>query len=132
MELLSSQVVDIPNMRQKELAEPFLDRVLNPLLGRMGEFTKRITPIGMRSSHSSAFCRLRMLCSRHAHSWRASRQHITTPPPMAHQRNRPGLRARSRCAGAASHPGSKHIDLATWREGIEAVLNQPADGQQAS
>ena len=48
MELLSSQVVEVPNMRQKELSEPFLDRVLNPLLGRMGEFTKRVTPIGMR------------------------------------------------------------------------------------
>jgi hypothetical protein len=40
--------------------------------------------------------------------------------------------ARRRCAGAASHSGSQHIDLATWREGVETVLDQPADSQQAS
>src|SRR4029077_10556248 len=29
-------------------------------------------------------------------------------------------------------PGSQHVDLAAWRGRIEAVLDQPADGQQAS
>ncbi len=31
----------------------------------------------------------------------------------------------------ASHPGSQHVDLAAWRGRVEAVLDQPADGQQA-
>src|SRR3954452_21903960 len=33
---------------------------------------------------------------------------------------------------AASHPGSQHVDLAPGRGWVEAVLSQPADGDQAS
>src|SRR6266576_3049288 len=32
----------------------------------------------------------------------------------------------------ASHPGSQHVDLAARQERVEAVLDQPTDGQQAS
>ncbi len=39
---------------------------------------------------------------------------------------------RSRQARAASQPGSQHVDLAAWRGRVEAVLDQPADRQQAS
>lgn len=31
-----------------------------------------------------------------------------------------------------SHSGPEHVDLATWPERVEAVLNQPANRQQAS
>ena len=40
--------------------------------------------------------------------------------------------APSRLASAVSHPGSEHVDLAAWRERVEAVLHQPANPQQAS
>src|SRR5262245_4769820 len=38
--------------------------------------------------------------------------------------------SRQACAG--SEPGSQHVDLAAWRGRVEAVLDQPADRQQAS
>ena len=39
---------------------------------------------------------------------------------------------RSSRARAASHPGSQHVDLTARRERVEAVLDQPANRQQAS
>ena len=39
---------------------------------------------------------------------------------------------RSRRARAASQPGSQHVELAAWRGWVEAVLDQPAGGPQAS
>src|SRR5229473_323439 len=39
---------------------------------------------------------------------------------------------RSRRARAASQPRSQHVDFAAWRGRVEAVLDQPADRQQAS
>jgi len=47
---------------------------------------------------------------------------------MACSMRQDGTRSRR----AASHPGSQHIDLAAWRERVEAVLDQPADRLQAS
>src|SRR5579863_7266002 len=41
-------------------------------------------------------------------------------------------RIRSSRARAASHPGSQHVDLTARRERVEAVLDQPANRQQAS
>ncbi|MFD8544742.1 recombinase family protein [Streptomyces sp. NPDC059649] len=41
-------------------------------------------------------------------------------------------RIRSIRARAASHPGSQHVDLTARRERVEAVLDQPANCQQAS
>src|SRR5262245_9860272 len=57
------------------------------------------------------------------------------PATQKSSRSRPGscpgiispVRAR-----AASQPGSEHVDLAAWRERVEAVLGQPADRQQTS
>ena len=48
VEILRSQVVDVPNVRNRELAEPFLDRVLAPLVTDLGRIAKRLTPLGMR------------------------------------------------------------------------------------
>ncbi len=39
---------------------------------------------------------------------------------------------RSRQAHVPSHPGSQHVDLAAWRERVEAVLDQPVHPEQAS
>src|SRR6185312_13377734 len=44
----------------------------------------------------------------------------------------PLRRASSRRARADSHLGPQHVDLAAWRERVEAVLDQPADPAQAS
>src|SRR5438034_4985149 len=48
VELLQSQVVDVGDFRERQLAEPFLDRVLLPMGSRFGDFAKRVTPLGMR------------------------------------------------------------------------------------
>jgi tight adherence protein C len=48
VDLLQSQVVQVPDMRQNELSQPFFDRVVLHLLGELGQFAKRVTPIGMR------------------------------------------------------------------------------------
>src|SRR6476619_4377012 len=48
VELLQTQVVDVGDLRERQLAQPFLDRVLVPAGSKLGEFTKRITPLGMR------------------------------------------------------------------------------------
>jgi tight adherence protein C len=47
-ELLQQQVVDVGDLRERQLAEPFLDRILIPMGAKLGEFTKRVTPLGMR------------------------------------------------------------------------------------
>src|SRR5579862_2723496 len=51
------------------------------------------------------------------------------PPPLATTASE---RIRSSRARAASHPGSQHMDLTARRERVEAVLDQPANPQQAS
>jgi tight adherence protein C len=48
LDLLHSQVVDVPDLRQGELSQPFFDRVVVHLLGELGQLAKRVTPIGMR------------------------------------------------------------------------------------
>jgi tight adherence protein C len=48
LEILQSTVGEVPNLRTQQLAEPFLDRVLVPLVAALGQFAKRVTPIGMR------------------------------------------------------------------------------------
>ena len=47
MAILRSQVKEI-DLRGKELAEPFLERALIPLVAGLGRTAKRVTPIGMR------------------------------------------------------------------------------------
>src|SRR5439155_4291857 len=47
LEILRSQVKEI-DLRGKELAEPFLERALIPLVAGLGRTAKRVTPIGMR------------------------------------------------------------------------------------
>ena len=47
---------------------------------------------------------------------------------MARSMRQHGTRSRR----AASHPGSQHVDLAAWRERVEAVLDQPPGRPQAS
>jgi tight adherence protein C len=48
VELLRAQVGEIPNLRQQELSQPFLQRVLVPSVNSLGRAAKRITPLGMR------------------------------------------------------------------------------------
>ncbi len=49
LEVLRTQVKEVGfNVREEQLAEPFLDRVVGPMLGRLGDFARRVTPIGMR------------------------------------------------------------------------------------
>src|SRR5437588_5978845 len=48
VEILQSTVGEVPNLRTQQLAEPFMDRVLVPLIEGLGRFAKRVTPIGMR------------------------------------------------------------------------------------
>jgi tight adherence protein C len=48
LELLRAQVGEIPNLRQQELSQPFLQRVLVPFVNSLGRAAKRITPLGMR------------------------------------------------------------------------------------
>jgi tight adherence protein C len=48
VELLKTQVVEVGDLREQQLTEPFLDRVLLPVGSKLGEFAKRVTPIGMR------------------------------------------------------------------------------------
>ena len=45
--ILRSQVQEF-DLRGKELAEPFMDRVVIPFVGTLGKTAKRITPLGMR------------------------------------------------------------------------------------
>jgi tight adherence protein C len=45
--LLRSQISEV-DLRGKELAEPFLDRVIVPLVAGLGNLAKRVTPLGMR------------------------------------------------------------------------------------
>src|SRR5437870_2126723 len=47
LEILRAQVKEV-DTRAKELAEPFLERALIPLVAGLGRTAKRITPIGMR------------------------------------------------------------------------------------
>src|SRR6266498_5040722 len=48
VELLRAQVGEIPNLRQQELSQPFLQRVLVPFISSLGRAAKQITPLGMR------------------------------------------------------------------------------------
>jgi tight adherence protein C len=47
LEILRSQVTEV-DTRTKELAQPFLERALIPLVTGLGRMAKRVTPIGMR------------------------------------------------------------------------------------
>src|SRR5439155_22847589 len=47
LEILRSQVKEI-DLRGKELAEPFLERALIPLVAGLVRTARRVTPIGMR------------------------------------------------------------------------------------
>jgi len=48
VELLRAQVGEVPNLRQQELSQPFLQRALIPFVNNLGKAAKRITPLGMR------------------------------------------------------------------------------------
>jgi tight adherence protein C len=48
VELLRAQVSEIPNLRQQELSQPFLQRVLVPFVNNLGRVVKQVTPVGMR------------------------------------------------------------------------------------
>jgi tight adherence protein C len=49
LEVLRSQVQEVStDLREHELTQPFLERVLIPLVTSLGRFARRITPVGMR------------------------------------------------------------------------------------
>jgi len=49
VDLLRSQVGEVnKNLRDQELAEPFLERVIVPVVSTLGRAGRRITPLGMR------------------------------------------------------------------------------------
>src|SRR5687767_12538674 len=49
LEMLQAQVGEVGvNLRDQELAEPFLTRALAPLLSRLAGLARRVTPVGMR------------------------------------------------------------------------------------
>src|SRR5205823_4924357 len=49
LDVLRSQVKEVGfDVREGQLAEPFLERVVGPALGHLGELARRMTPIGMR------------------------------------------------------------------------------------
>ena len=48
MEILRSQVVELPDVRRQTLSQPFTERALLPLVTSMGQVARRLTPIGMR------------------------------------------------------------------------------------
>ena len=49
VEMLRSQVKEVGfSDREDQLAEPFVERVVGPALGRLGDLARRITPVGMR------------------------------------------------------------------------------------
>ncbi|SRR5712691_3443313 len=50
IDLMRSQVpvVRTTDLRQRELAQPFAERVMAPVASALGSFAKRVTPIGMR------------------------------------------------------------------------------------
>jgi tight adherence protein C len=49
VDLLRSQVGEVnKNLRDQELAEPFLERVIVPVVSTLGKAGRRITPLGMR------------------------------------------------------------------------------------
>jgi tight adherence protein C len=48
VELLRSQVVEVPDLRRQTLSQPFTERALLPLLSGMGQLARRMTPLGMR------------------------------------------------------------------------------------
>jgi tight adherence protein C len=47
VEVLRSQVVEVPDVRRQTLSQPFTERALMPFLTRMGELARRLTPLGM-------------------------------------------------------------------------------------
>ena len=48
VEVLRSQVVELPDMRRQTLSQPFSERALLPFVTGMGQLARRLTPIGMR------------------------------------------------------------------------------------
>jgi tight adherence protein C len=48
VQLLRAQVGEVPNLRQQELSQPFLQRVLVPFVNSLGRAAKQVTPLGMR------------------------------------------------------------------------------------
>jgi len=47
-DLLQTQVVEFSNLRERQMAEPFMERLLLPAGSKVGAFIKRVTPLGMR------------------------------------------------------------------------------------
>jgi len=48
VEVLRGQVPELTDARQIEIAKPFGQRAVVPFIGALGDFAKRITPLGMR------------------------------------------------------------------------------------
>jgi tight adherence protein C len=48
VEVLRSQTIEMPDVRQQTLNQPFTERALLPLVTGMGQLARRLTPIGMR------------------------------------------------------------------------------------
>src|SRR5919204_5333401 len=48
LEVLRSQVVELPDIRRQTLSQPFTERALLPFVTGMGQLARRLTPIGMR------------------------------------------------------------------------------------
>src|SRR5881396_1121655 len=48
VEVLRGQVPQMTDVRQIEMTKPFSERAVAPFMGALGDFAKRITPVGMR------------------------------------------------------------------------------------
>src|SRR5919198_1397854 len=48
VEVLKSQVVELPDIRRQTLSQPFTERALVPFVSGMGQLARRLTPMGMR------------------------------------------------------------------------------------
>src|SRR5205823_498469 len=48
VQMLQAQVPELTDARQIDMARPFSERAVLPFVGALGDFAKRITPIGMR------------------------------------------------------------------------------------
>src|SRR5919197_1550304 len=48
VEILRSQVVEVPDLRRQTLSQPFTERALLPFVSGMGRLARRLTPMGMR------------------------------------------------------------------------------------
>ncbi len=48
VEVLRSQVPEMTDVRKIEMTRPFTERAVAPFIGALGDFAKRVTPVGMR------------------------------------------------------------------------------------